>query len=84
MNWYLTGTGSTEVSVPEFFYNFTLFRTNQALKQRTEECEEAHNQLKSKLGMIQKEIKDQNNYIDKVKAAIRAKGPPLKVYIFIS
>ena len=29
--------------------------------------------------MIQKEIKDQNNYIDKVKAAIRAKGPPLKV-----
>ena len=29
--------------------------------------------------MIQKEIKDQNSYIDKVKAAIRAKGPPLKV-----
>lgn len=29
--------------------------------------------------MIQKEIKDQNTYIDKVKAAIRAKGPPLKV-----
>jgi len=54
-------------------------RTNQAFKQRTEECEEAQNQLKSKLGMIQKEIKDQNNYIEKIKAAIRAKGAPLKV-----
>ena len=29
--------------------------------------------------MIQKEIKDQNNYIEKIKAAIRAKGAPLKV-----
>ena len=51
----------------------------KAFKQRTEECEEAHKQLQGKLGMIQKEIKDQTSYIDKVKAAIRAKGPPLKV-----
>ena len=54
-------------------------KTNQAFKQRTEECEDAGKQLLAKLNMIQKEIQDQNKYIDKVKAAIRAKGPPLKV-----
>eukprot|EP00090_Calanus_glacialis_P008944 TRINITY_DN17261_c0_g1_i2.p1 TRINITY_DN17261_c0_g1~~TRINITY_DN17261_c0_g1_i2.p1 ORF type:complete len:412 (-),score=110.66 TRINITY_DN17261_c0_g1_i2:212-1447(-) len=53
--------------------------SNQAFKARVEECEEAQNQLKTKLSMIQKELKDQNIYIDKIKAAIRAKGPPLKV-----
>ena len=54
-------------------------RTNQAFKQRIDQSQEADGQLKSKLGMIQKEMKDQNNYIDKIKAAIRAKGDPLKV-----
>ena len=54
-------------------------RTNQAFKQRTEECEDANKQLMAKLNMIQKEIQDQNKYIEKVKAAIRAKGPSLKV-----
>ena len=53
--------------------------TNQAFKARVEECEEAQNQLKCKLGMIQKELKDQNVYIDKIKAAIKAKSAPLKV-----
>ena len=43
-------------------------RTNQAFKQRIDQSQEADSQLKSKLGMIQKEMKDQNNYIDKIKA----------------
>ena len=43
-------------------------RTNQAFKQRIDQSQEADTQLKSKLGMIQKEMKDQNNYIDKIKA----------------
>ena len=43
-------------------------RTNQAFKQRIDQTQEADSQLKSKLGMIQKEMKDQNNYIDKIKA----------------
>ena len=45
-------------------------KTNQAFKQRIDQCQEADTQLKSKLGMIQKELKDQNNYIDKIKATL--------------
>ena len=44
-----------------------------------DECEETQQQLATKLNLIQKEIRDQSHYIDKIKAAIRAKGPPLKV-----
>ena len=45
-------------------------KTNQAFKQRIDQCQEADTQLKAKLGMIQKELKDQNNYIDKIKATL--------------
>ena len=51
----------------------------QAFKARVAECEQADHSLKSKLTMIRKELKDQSSWIEKVKAAIRAKGPPLKV-----
>lgn len=51
----------------------------QAFKARVAECEQAEENLKSKLTMIMKEVKDQNTFIDKIKAAIRAKGPSLKV-----
>lgn len=50
-------------------------RTNQAFKQRIDQCQEADSQLKSKLGMIQKEMKDQNNYIDKIKAGTMKSQP---------
>jgi hypothetical protein len=51
----------------------------QAFKARVAESEQAEQNLKAKLTMVNKEIKDQNGFIDKLKAAIRAKGPPLKV-----
>ena len=86
-SWCHTGTGKLNLnhvkrqgqSHSQDQHYLINYRTNQAFKQRTEECEEAQKQLRSKLGMIQKEIKDQNNYIEKIKASIRAKGPPLKV-----
>ncbi|XP_023346922.1 tektin-3 [Eurytemora carolleeae] len=53
--------------------------TNQAFKQRIQECQETHKQLQTKLNLVNKEIIDLDTHVNKIKTAIRAKGGPLKV-----
>jgi len=54
-------------------------KTNRAFTDRISEAQDAHRNLKSNLILTKNEITDMERYIERVKKAIVAKEPPLKV-----
>jgi len=54
-------------------------KTNRAFTDRISEAQDAHRNLKSNLILTKNEIAEQERYIERLKANIAAKDPPLRV-----